>query len=222
MGIRFAMKHQNGAGDGRKCHRVDALIYETDHVRPRLFVSYSVDKGLIGLSVVDVVAIHSRHHAAPFREAAIWVLFSLCQVRDARVIGRRQSSRTSCLELCPSRLRKCAAPDENQRGRGQRMVRGINERQHRAPGVAYEDRLSGTATCPNQIIQILHMRRDGQWSVTAAALMGLEHMPPFAQSSGEGRKVARRSRSAVHSNHRLDSDPVLPNEIGHLILSSSG
>jgi hypothetical protein len=78
--------------------------------------------------------------------------------------------------------------------------------------VAYEDRLSRTAACPDHIIQILHMRRDCQGLVTAAPLMGLKHMPPFTHSAGERRQLARCGGPAVHRDHGLDSDPVLPND----------
>jgi hypothetical protein len=97
------------------------------------------------------------------------------------------------------------------------MVRGVNQGQHRAPGVAYKDRLGATAFS-DEIIQILHVRRDRQRSVATAALMGLKHAPPFTQSSGKRCQVAGRGGSAVHGDQRLDPDPVLPHEkIGHRI-----
>ncbi len=78
--------------------------------------------------------------------------------------------------------------------------------------MAHKNGMVSPASCSNEIIEILHMRSDGEGADTAAALKGLEHMPLFTQFPGEWCDVPGRCGSTVQGYHRLDSDPVFPHD----------
>jgi len=96
------------------------------------------------------------------------------------------------------------------------MICRVGQRRHRAPGMAGENRTVIAAPFSNEVIQVLHMHSDREWSVGTGTLKGLEHMPPLAQFSGEWRHVPGRCGSAVQRDNRHGPGPVLPHhKIGH-------
>jgi len=84
--------------------------------------------------------------------------------------------------------------------------------------MAGKNGMAAAAPLPNEIIEILHVRGDGQGSHATAALKGLEHMPPLPQFSSEWRNVPGGCGPAVQCDDRLGPDPVLTHDkIDHAI-----
>jgi hypothetical protein len=63
--------------------------------------------------------------------------------------------------------------------------------------MADEDRTVSTAPFSNDVVQVLHMHRDREGSATAAALKGLNHVPPLTQFPSEWRNLPGRRGSTV-------------------------
>ena len=76
MRIGFSMKHEYGTRDGTEEFRVNPLRLKAQHVRPRLFMCYSVNAHWFGDTVFNVVAAESLHCSSFFCEAAIGILLT--------------------------------------------------------------------------------------------------------------------------------------------------
>lgn len=216
MGIGVAMEHKHGTTDGRERRRVSTVPLQSDHVGPRLPVRQGVDGAERWSFVLEVVTIDARAHSALHSEASIGIWLAPLNLSECGLMLPRQPRGASCFERDPRLVRERATPDENQCHDRFGPFGGVGKRQHGAPRVTDENRLSTTAASLNDGVQIANVCGYGQRFVVPASLIRLQDVPVPAQHLRQRCKIARRGGPAVHGDDRVGSDAVLPHrKIGH-------